>query len=93
MWYEYLRNYPHRFRRQVTCGRFILDFYCAAAKLAVELDGAQHYTPEGQVYDAERSAYLQEQGIYVLRFSNTDILQNLEGVCQTIDLAVAQRIR
>ena len=39
LWYGYLSKYPHRFRRQVTCGHFILDFYCAAAKLAIELDG------------------------------------------------------
>ena len=92
LWYEYLCKYPHRFRRQVTCGRFILDFYCAVAKLAVELDGSQHYTPEGQQYDRERSAFLNRQGICVLRFSNTDVLTNLPGVCQAIDLAVSERI-
>jgi len=54
LWYEYLHNYPRRFRRQVTCGSFILDFYCASAKLAVELDGSGHYTPEGKRYDQER---------------------------------------
>ncbi len=93
LWYEYLRNYPHRFRRQVTCGRYILDFYCASAKLAVELDGSQHYMPEGQARDMERSAYLEGQGIQVLRFSNTDVLQNLNGVCQSIDIAVSGRIK
>ena len=93
LWYEYLHHYPYRFRRQVTCGRFILDFYCAAAKLAIELDGSQHYMPDGQQYDLERTACLQAQGIEVLRFSNTDVLQNLYGVCQAIDLAVSDRIR
>ncbi len=93
LWYEYLRNYPYQFRRQVTCGRFILDFYCAAAKLAVELDGSQHYTPEGKQYDAERREYLISQGIKVLRFSNADVLRNLYGVCQTIDIAVLERIQ
>ena len=93
LWYEYLCSYPYRFRRQVTCGRFILDFYCAAARLAVELDGSQHYTQQGQIYDLERTAFLEEQGILVLRFSNTDVLQNLQGVCQTIDIAVSQRIQ
>ena len=43
LWYEYLRTYPHQFRRQVAFGNYILDFYCAAAKLAVELDGSQYY--------------------------------------------------
>ena len=93
LWYEYLSNYPHRFRRQVTCGRFILDFYCAAAKLAVELDGSQHYTDQGQAYDAERSAFLAQQGIFVLRFSNSDVLQNFLGVCQMIHITVSNRIQ
>ncbi len=93
LWYEYLHGYPYRFRRQVTCGKYILDFYCAAAKLAVELDGSQHYTPEGMAYDQERSAYLERQGICVLRFSNTDLLQNLTGVCQKIDMVIAERIK
>ena len=93
LWYEYLRNYPIRFRRQVTCGRFILDFYCAAAKLAIELDGSQHYEPAGQIYDAERTEYLNGLGICVLRFSNFDIASNLRGVCQQIDMTVSERIR
>ncbi len=62
LWYEYLHDPPCRFRRQVTCGRFILDFYCAAAKVAVELDGSQHYSPEWQAYDMRSSAYLQSRG-------------------------------
>ena len=93
LWYEYLRLYPHRFRRQVAFGNYILDFYCAAAKLAVELDGSQHYEDEGQAYDLRRTAYLNRIGIQVLRFSNLDVLRNLEGVCQAIDLTVAQRIK
>ena len=93
LWYEYLHNYPFRFRRQVTVGSYILDFYCAAAKLAIELDGSQHYDSMQQQYDAKRTAYLSRQGIYVLRFSNTDILQNLRGVCQMIDITVNQRIK
>ena len=74
-------------------GNYILDFYCAAAKLAVELDGSQHYEDEGQAYDLRRTAYLNRIGIQVLRFSNLDVLRNLEGVCQAIDLTVAQRIK
>ncbi|MBO5891192.1 MAG: endonuclease domain-containing protein [Oscillospiraceae bacterium] len=92
LWYEYLHNYPQRFRRQVTVGNYILDFYCAAAKLAVELDGSQHYEPKEQNYDAMRAAYLNRIGIMVLRFSNLDVLRNLRGVCQMIDMTVAQRL-
>ena len=88
LWYEYLRNHPYRFRRQVPFGNYILDFYCASAKLAVELDGSQHFDPKGIQYDQARTAFFESNGIYVLRFSNTDVLQNLRGVCQAIDLAI-----
>lgn len=92
LWYEYFHCYPLRFRRQVTFGNYILDFYCAAAKLAVELDGSQHYDPDEQRYDEKRTAYLNGLGIEVLRFSNLDVLQNFRGVCQAIDLAIRKRI-
>ena len=91
LWYEYLNRYPYRFRRQVTVGNFILDFYCAAAKLAIELDGSQHYEPQGLASDAERTAFLEASGIHVLRFSNSDVTKNLRGVCEEIDLTVKRR--
>ena len=93
LWYEYLNKYPYRFRRQVTFGNYILDFYCSAAKLAIELDGSQHYAEKGTAYDMQRTVYLNSLGIYVLRFSNLDVLQNLNGVCQVIDMAVMQRVK
>ena len=93
LWYDYLRSYPHRFRRQVTVGTYILDFYCAAAKQAVELDGSQHYDTCGQLYDKKRTEYLNDIGVRVLRFSNLDVLQNLRGVCQTIDISVKERTK
>ena len=92
LWYDYLRNYPYQFRRQVAFGNYILDFYCAAAKLAIELDGSQHYEQEGQEYDSRRTAYLNRAGIMVLRFSNTDVMRNLTGVCQMIDMTINERI-
>lgn len=92
LWYEYLRSYPFQFRRQVSFGNYILDFYCAAAKLAVELDGSQHYGPEGKEYDVRRTAYLNSINIHVLRFSNSDVMKNLSGVCQKIDMTVTERI-
>ena len=91
LWYDYLHNYPLRFRRQVTCGNYILDFYCAAVKLAIGLDGSQHYEPTGQAYDARRDAYFEQQGIQVLRFSNADVMYHLRGVCEAIDNTVAAR--
>ena len=92
LWYEYLHSYPLRFRRQVTFGNYILDFYCAAEKLAIELDGSQHYDPDEQRYDEKRTACLNGLGIEVLRFSNLDVLQNFRGACQVIDLAIRKRI-
>ena len=84
LWYHYLREYPVRFRRQVTCGKYILDFYCAKAKLAVELDGSQHYEEEGLAHDAARTAYLESLGLEVLRIPNNEVMKNLEGVCEAI---------
>ncbi|MEQ1663451.1 MAG: DUF559 domain-containing protein, partial [Thiobacillus sp.] len=72
------------FRRQHPLGAYFLDFYCHQAKLAVELDGGQHAEPEQQVHDERRSGYLAQQGITVLRFWNNDVLQNTEGVLQSI---------
>ena len=92
LWYQYLRAYKPQFRRQVTFGRYILDFYCSAAKLAVELDGSQHYEEDGMEKDAERTRFLEEHGIMVLRFANTDVKRNLYGVTEQIDLIVRERL-
>ena len=92
LWYQYLRRYPVQFRRQCVFGQYIVDFYCAAALLVVELDGSQHYMPDGMEKDENRTAYLNSLGIYVLRFSNTEVRDNLRGVCEAIDKTVNQRI-
>jgi len=91
LWYKYLREYPYQFRRQVTVGKCILDFYCAAAKLAIELDGSQHFTAEGKKHDEARTNFLMSQGIIVLRYSNAVVMQNLQGVCTEIDRTVRRR--
>ena len=91
LWYHFLREYPVRFRRQVTCGKYILDFYCAKAKLAVELDGSQHFEREAMNHDYYRTAYLNSIGIYVMRIPNNEIWRNLGGVCDAIDEIVDKR--
>ncbi|HTN18219.1 MAG TPA: endonuclease domain-containing protein [Chitinophagaceae bacterium] len=73
-----------RFRRQFSVGNFILDFYCPKQKLAVELDGKHHFTPAGVMIDGERDAFLEAQGIAVLRFENNMVLMQLENVLETI---------
>lgn len=74
----------YKFRRQHGAGRYVLDFYCADAHLAIEADGSQHYTSDGLADDAVRTSELAEMGIVVLRFSNTDVLTNAEGVTEAI---------
>jgi very-short-patch-repair endonuclease len=73
-----------KFRRQHGAGRYVLDFYCAEAHLAIEADGAQHYTPDGVADDAVRTADLEALGIRVLRFSNAEVLTNADGVVEVI---------
>jgi len=73
LWYDFLRQRPEQWNRQRIIGTFIVDFYCPKAKLAVELDGMQHYTPQGLAHDKERSAYLEGLGIKVLRFKNQEV--------------------
>lgn len=82
-----------RFRRQHPLERFVLDFYCCEANLAVELDGGQHNEPEMRARDAERTLFLHQRGIHVIRFWNTEVMDNLEGVLQTIYAAAQQRAK
>ena len=91
LWYDFLKTYPIQFRRQYQIGCYYADFYCYKAKLVVELDGSQH-TEEAQIrHDAERTAFLESQGLKVLRFYNTDIWKNFSGVCEVIDREVKIR--
>ncbi|MBR3505040.1 MAG: endonuclease domain-containing protein [Clostridia bacterium] len=91
LWYLFLHDYPVRFRRQVIIGQYIVDFYCHQAKLAIELDGSQHYEEKGLVYDQKRTDYIRSQNIDVLRFSNLDVARNFRGVCEEIDAIVKRR--
>ncbi|MBQ7121976.1 MAG: endonuclease domain-containing protein [Clostridia bacterium] len=93
LWYEFLRTYPVRFNRQRIVGNFILDFYCAKARLAVELDGSQHYENKGINHDEQRTEYLESLGIYVLRFTNSEINENFYEVCTVIDETVKCRMK
>ena len=93
LWYDFLRDYPIRFQRQKTIDGFIVDFYCASAKLVIEVDGSQHYEPQGMAYDAERSVFLSSLGLEVLRFSNRDIDREFRGVCEQIDITIQSRLQ
>lgn len=73
-----------KFRRQHGIGHYIVDFYCPERKLVIEVDGDSHYTDDAQQKDAQRDCYLQQLGIQVLRFTNDEINQNMQGVYETI---------
>ena len=93
LWYLFLRKYPVRIYKQRIIGRFIVDFYCASAKLVIELDGSQHYEEQGIAYDAERTAMLESFGLHVIRYSNRDIDRNFSAVCEQIDLIIKERLQ
>ena len=93
LWYLFLRKYPVKIFKQRIIGRYIVDFYCAPAKLVIEVDGSQHYDAPGLAYDSKRSAFLKDLGLEVLRFSNRDIDRNFYGVCTQIDLVIQERLQ
>ena len=92
LWYDFLRNYPVRFIRQKIIGHYIVDFYCAKAKLIVELDGSQHYEDQGVEKDQQRTKFLEEYGFWVIRIPNNAVNQNFRGVCEYIDEVVKQSL-
>jgi very-short-patch-repair endonuclease len=85
LWQDCLRHLPVRFLRQRPIEHFIVDFYCAASQLVIELDGDGHFSEQGKAYDAERSAILEGYGLSVVRFTNQQVLEEFEGVCHTIE--------
>ena len=92
LWYEFLKEYPVRFHRQYVIGNYIVDFYCHKAGLIIELDGGQHYDPTEIERDTVRTKNLESRCLRVVRFSNTEVLQNFSGVCETIDRMVQSRM-
>ena len=75
----------HWFYRQKPIGEYIADFYCPKAKLVVEVDGGQHYSREIAEYDKVRTKYMSGQGLRVIRFTNAEVLSNIEGVVEAIE--------
>ena len=73
-----------KFRRQQRFGKFVADFVCQAARLIIEIDGDTHATERGEEYDARRTAFLKQEGYRVIRFSNADVMGNLDGVASVI---------
>lgn len=92
LWYLFLRNYPVKIYKQRIIDSYIVDFYCASAKLVIEIDGSQHYTEEGQVYDEKRSDCLKRYGLEVIRFSNREIDRQFDAVCEKIHMVIQSRL-
>lgn len=84
LWYHFLKDHPLQFHRQVTFGSYIVDFYCPALKLVIEIDGSQHYEPDAMKYDAIRTDYLNACGCTVVRYSNYDVDHHFSSVCEDI---------
>jgi very-short-patch-repair endonuclease len=73
-----------KFYRQYGIGEYIADFYCPQHKLVIEIDGSHHYSDDGREYDMSREKYMSSLAIKTIRFSNLDVLQNIEGVLAEI---------
>ena len=78
------RFFDLKFFRQYGIGEYIADFYCPSKKLVIELDGSQHYMEEGKEYDMIREEYMKSCGIKTIRFSNLDIINNINRVLEKI---------
>lgn len=83
--------FGYKFRRQHSVGRYILDLYCPRLKLAVELDGGQHFEADKRAYDRVRDRWLAAVGITVVRFTNDEVLKNLDGVIERLTDMVRRR--
>ena len=89
--WKHLRNkqlYNYKFRRQFPIEPYIADFACLEIKLIIELDGGQH--AQRISYDNQRSLFLEQRGFKVIRFWNNDVIENTEGVLETIHLAILE---
>jgi very-short-patch-repair endonuclease len=86
------RNLVYKFRRQHPIDRFIIDFYCAEAKLCIEIDGGSHFETEQEEYDKVRTEFLESLGYHVIRFTNNDVRYNIHAVVEEILRVVEKRI-
>ena len=90
LWYDFLRSHPARFSKQKVLGNYIVDFYSAKSKLVIELDGSQHYEDCNIQNDNERTAFLEDYGLRVVRIPNNEINKNFEGVCEFLNEIISQ---
>ena len=92
LWHRFLKDYSIKIYKQRVIKFFVVDFYCAEARLVIELDGSQHYTEQGKAHDEVRSQILREYGLKVLRFSNREVEQQFDAVCEKIHQEIQARV-
>jgi very-short-patch-repair endonuclease len=88
LWEDYLCQFPHRVLRQRPIDHFIVDFYCAALRLVIEVDGEIHNSEQSQVYDDSRSKILHSYGLAVLRLTNAEVMGEFDRTCEKIQAFV-----
>ena len=93
VWYQILKGRTPKFHRQRIIDNYIVDFYCPQLRLAIEIDGYQHFYEENIEYDNKRTEYIESQDIYILRFENTEVNKDIEYVRFIIDNACDARIK
>ncbi len=93
VWYQILKGRTPKFHRQRIIGNYIVDFYCPQLRLAIEIDGYQHFYEENTEYDNKRTEYIESQDIYIVRFENTEVNKDIEYVRFIIDNACDARIK
>ncbi len=92
LWKGFLQRLPYTILRQKPLDNYVVDFYCAKAKLVIELDGEIHRTPNARAYDEERDAVLGGYGLTVMRFTNEMVKDNFSTVCAQIRRVIEERI-
>ncbi len=80
--------FGHKFRRQCSIGRYVVDFYCPRQKLVIEIDGDSHFTDEAKKYDKVREEYIKALGLRIIRFTNHEIRTQLPNVLEAIRQAL-----
>jgi len=91
LWYLFLRNYPVKIYKQRIIESYIVDFYCASAKLVIEIDGSQHFEDDGKAKDIKRDQKMNSLGLMVLRFDNHQIDWEFQAVCDRIKHVIQER--
>ena len=92
LWFNFLRRYPVRILRQKVIGDYVVDFYCAKAKLVIEVDGGYHKEGMQKKSDAMREEKLRGYGVAVMRVANEAVEKDFDGVCQQINAEILNRL-